>query len=83
MPKGYPESRTCKGCGDIVFADFNYCPMCGEPIHHQIRVYTPRFVQALNPVTKHWIKIDRKIGSIVSRSRTSVPYKNIEVVGKH
>jgi len=82
MPKGYPNSVTCKNCGDWFPAEYNYCPSCGYELHSIKKVYSPRYVQALNPVTKHWVKIDRKIGSIVSHSRTSIPYKNIQIVGK-
>ena len=34
-------------------------------------------VQALNPVTKKWVKIDTSTGRIVNHKRTSGPYKGI------
>ena len=42
----------------------------------------PRFVQALNPKTKKYVKIDRKEGKIISHKRDSEPYKNIMIIRK-
>lgn len=39
-----------------------------------------RFVQLRNPISKMYVKVDRKSGMIVSRKRT--PYKNIPIRGK-
>ena len=35
MPKGYPDTVTCKECGSGQPAEFAYCPDCGAklPIH--------------------------------------------------
>ncbi len=33
MPKGYPETVTCKECGEGWPTDLGlYCPMCGEKL---------------------------------------------------
>jgi len=34
-------------------------------------------VQALNPVTKRWVKIDTETGKIIAHKRSSTPYKNV------
>ena len=34
-------------------------------------------VQALNPVTKRWVKIDTTTGKIVAHKRSSKPYKSV------
>ena len=34
-------------------------------------------VQALNPVTKRWVKIDTTTGKIVAHKSSSAPYKNV------
>ena len=34
-------------------------------------------VQAFNPVTKKWVKIDTTTGKIVGHKSSSTPYKNI------
>jgi hypothetical protein len=34
-------------------------------------------VQALNPVTKKWVKIDTSTGRIVDHKRTPGPYKGV------
>ena len=34
-------------------------------------------VQALNPVTKKWVKIDTTTGRIVAHKKSSKPYKSI------
>ncbi len=34
-------------------------------------------IQALNPVTKKWVKIDTSTGRIINHKRTSGPYKGI------
>lgn len=34
-------------------------------------------VQVKNPVTRRWVKIDRKTGRIVSHKKTPGPYKGI------
>lgn len=36
-----------------------------------------RFVQAFNPSTNRWVKIDRDRGRIVSNKKTPGPYKNV------
>ena len=41
-----------------------------------------RWVQACNPITKTYVKIDRQLGRIVSHKRTKGAYKNIKIVGK-
>jgi len=41
-----------------------------------------RYVQLCNPRTKHFVKIDRTTGSIVSHKRTPGPYKGIPIKGK-
>ena len=41
-----------------------------------------RYVQACNPITKRFVKIDRQTGSIVSHKKTGGPYKNIKIKGK-
>jgi hypothetical protein len=40
-------------------------------------------VQLLNPITKHWVVIDKTLGKILKHSRTSKPYKNITIVSKN
>jgi hypothetical protein len=42
----------------------------------------PRYVQACNPITKRYVKIDRLRGAIVSHKSTKGAYKNIEIVGE-
>ena len=42
----------------------------------------PRYVQACNPKTKRYVKIDRTLGRIVSHKKTEGAYKNIKIVGK-
>ena len=32
MPTGYPETVTCKECGDGMPADFAYCSSCGAKL---------------------------------------------------
>jgi len=32
MPKGYPDTVTCKNCGGGLPAEFSYCPDCGEKL---------------------------------------------------
>ena len=34
-------------------------------------------VQALNPVTKRWVKIDTSTGKIIGHKSSSTPYKNV------
>lgn len=34
-------------------------------------------VQALNPVTKRWVKIDTNTGKIIAHKSSSPPYKNV------
>ncbi len=34
-------------------------------------------VQALNPVTKKWVKIDTSTGRIVNHKKSSGPYKGV------
>jgi hypothetical protein len=34
-------------------------------------------VQALNPVTKKWVKIDTSTGRIIDHKRTPGPYKGV------
>ena len=41
-------------------------------------------VQALNPVTKRYVKIDTSTGRIIDHKRTAGPYKGVrEVTTKH
>lgn len=35
-------------------------------------------VQAKNPLTEHWVKIDTKTGRIISHKKTPGPYKNVK-----
>jgi len=42
----------------------------------------PRYVQACNPRTKRFVKIDRTSGGIVSHKKSANPYKGIKIVGK-
>ena len=39
-----------------------------------------RYVQACNPMTEKYVKIDRQTGSIISHKRTKGAYKNIKIV---
>ena len=39
-----------------------------------------RFVQAFNPKTERWVKIDRDTGNIVAHKKTKRAYKNIPEV---
>uniref|UniRef100_A0A6M3KGC4 Zinc-ribbon domain-containing protein n=1 Tax=viral metagenome TaxID=1070528 RepID=A0A6M3KGC4_9ZZZZ len=32
MPKGYPDTVTCKECGTGQPSDHNYCPECGAKL---------------------------------------------------
>lgn len=32
MPKGYPDTVTCKECGEGQPADFPHCPDCGAKL---------------------------------------------------
>lgn len=36
-------------------------------------------VQCPNPVTKHWVKIDTKTGSIVGHKKSPGSYKNVRI----
>ena len=38
-------------------------------------------VQAKNPITNRWIKIDTRSGCIVAHKKSSGPYKNIDKLG--
>jgi len=40
-------------------------------------------VQTKNPVSGHYVKIDRKAGKILSHKKSTGPYKNIPVSRKH
>ena len=40
-----------------------------------------RYVQACNPKTMKYVKIDRQTGSIIAHKRTGGAYKNIKIVG--
>lgn len=40
-----------------------------------------RFVQAKNPMTGKWVKIDKQTATIIGRKKT--PYKNIPIVSKN
>lgn len=79
MPKGYKDTQTCKNCGEGLPIDYAYCPMCGFPLFKEPKPKR-ELVQALNPVTKRYVVIDRSIGSIVKHGRTSKPYKNIPII---
>ena len=46
------------------------------------KYYAERYVQVCNPVTKKFVKIDRRIGAIVAHKKTSGPYKNIPIKGE-
>jgi len=35
-------------------------------------------VQAKNPITKKWVKIDTQTGRIINHKKTPGPYKNIK-----
>lgn len=35
MPKGYPNSTTCKQCGYWCPNEWSFCPICGEELHKQ------------------------------------------------
>jgi len=37
-----------------------------------------RYVQLRNPLTKNYVKVDRKVGKIVGRKKT--PYKNVKLI---
>ena len=39
-------------------------------------------VQALNPVTKRWVKIDTKHGGIVQHKKSSGKFENVRVLRK-
>jgi hypothetical protein len=39
-------------------------------------------VQVKNPRTKHYVKIDRSVGKIISHKKSEGPYKNVPVVRK-
>lgn len=46
------------------------------------KTYKPKteLVQLQNPITKHWVVIDKTTGSIVKHSRMTRPYKHIKIV---
>lgn len=39
----------------------------------------PKYIQVLNPRTKHYVKIDTTLGKIVSHKKTEGAYKNITI----
>ena len=39
-----------------------------------------RYVQTLNPKSKTYVKIDRKLGKILGHKRGGKPYKNIIIL---
>jgi hypothetical protein len=41
-----------------------------------------RYVQACNPITRRYVKIDRQTGNIVGHKKTPGPYKGIEIKGE-
>ena len=79
MPKGYPETQTCKHCGEGLPIDYAYCPMCGNPLFKEPRP-KKELVQLLNPRSHRYVVIDRGRGRIVKHGRTSKPYKNIPII---
>lgn len=79
MPKGYPDTQTCKDCGEGLPIDYAYCPMCGSPLFKEKRLQK-ELVQTQNPITKRWVVIDKSKGIIVKHSRTYKPYKTITVI---
>jgi hypothetical protein len=46
------------------------CPRCKLDI-------TPDLVQLQNPLSHHWVVVDRAAAKIIKHSRTSTPYKHI------
>jgi hypothetical protein len=38
------------------------------------------FVQLLNPKSKYYVKVDRKLGRIVGYKKDGKPYKNVPIV---
>lgn len=40
----------------------------------------PKLVQLQNPITRHWVVVDKTHGRIVKHSRTTKPYKHIRIV---
>lgn len=59
------------------------CPYCQKPMSLLATELEeewnpkPRYVQLLNPVGKHWVKLDRLKGGIVSHKKSPGPYKGI------
>jgi hypothetical protein len=47
-----------------------YCPRCKLEL-------TPDLVQLQNPLSHHWVVVDRANAKIIKHSRTSTPYKHI------
>ena len=39
-------------------------------------------VQVLNPITKRYVKIDKKLGCIVGHKKSPGPYKGIKIAEK-
>ena len=42
----------------------------------------PRYIQAKNPITGKYVKLDRGKGKIVSHKKSEGPYKNINIIGE-
>ena len=84
MPKGYPETQTCKHCGEGLPIDYTYCPMCGYPLFKIFKEPSKRIdlVQLLNPLTHRYMVIDRKNGKILKHGQTNEPFTNIPIKGK-
>jgi rRNA maturation endonuclease Nob1 len=42
MPKGYPDTITCKNCKEGLPGDeaFQFCPYCGQPLFEKKKAVT-------------------------------------------
>jgi len=46
-----------------------------------LRKAIERIIQAKNPMTGKYVKVDNYTGRIISRKKTFGPYKNVRIVG--
>jgi len=79
MPRGYPDTITCKNCGTGLPAEFSYCYQCGEPLYKMPKP-KKELVQVMNPITKRYVLIDKSQGKILKHARTNKPYKNVRII---
>jgi hypothetical protein len=56
--------------------------MCGNPLFKEPR-RKKELVQLLNPMSHHYVVIDKGRGGIVKHGKTAKPFKNIPIIEKN